>query len=137
MRGVLARASAPAQRLLVALRFAHRLEDEEDELPAGSPRLELLPAAYVSAGGTVDPATWHFYAATEGLLTGLANLQGLQLRVASTASALQVGSGASGRNARYGASAVLGLAVVTPGPAAGVAITGDAELRVNLFDACP
>lgn len=137
LRGVLVRSSNFAQRFLVDVRFTGRV-DRDVPAPAGSPELEMYANAYAAGGGTVDPATWHYYVATDGSLVGAGAWQGAALRLTRSGPALQVGSGASGRNKRYGASGSVTVQVLAQpdaGPALNPASSG--ELNLGLFDACP
>lgn len=137
LRGVVARASNSAQRFLVKLDFSGRI-DRGVPPPAGSPDLDLLSGAYVQGGGTIDPETWHYYLELDGSLVGLGSWQGATLRVSRSGSAFQIGTGASGKNKRYGGSGSVAIEVLSP-PSAGPALhaAGPGTVNVNLFDACP
>ncbi len=137
LRGVLVRTSNASQRFLVELRSNGRV-DHHEVPPAGSPNLEMYPSAYVSAGGRVDPAMWHYYLESDGTLLGLDAWRGASVRLTRSGPALQVGAGANNKNAGYGAS--IGLVVeVLSQPDVGPALdsNGDADLNVNLLDGCP
>jgi len=137
LQGVVARASNASQRFLVSLRFEGRV-DRSTPVPEITPWLELAPSAYVAAGGSVDPATWHYYLATNGTLIGLGAWQGATLRVSDGGRVLQVGTGASGRNARYGAAGTVAVEVLAqPTSGAVFAPSSVGELHCSLFDACP
>ncbi len=137
LRGIAARASNSSQRFLVNLAFVGRV-DRGVPPPAGSPELELATSAYVGAGGTVDPSTWHYYLATEGSLVGLGAWHGASVRLTRSGPAFQVGNGASGKNKRYGASGSVVVEVVSqPGAGAALVPAGTGELNLALFDACP
>ena len=97
--GTIARASAPAERFVLDL----ELSDRRRAAPAGSPVVELDAAAYFAHGGSVDPATWHYYAAASGRLVGLDQYDGAVVALSRSGPAVQVGIGANGRNLRYGA----------------------------------
>ncbi len=137
LHGVVARASNTSQRFLASLRFEGRV-DRSTPAPENSPWLELATSAYVEAGGTVDPTAWHYYLSTTGNLIGLAAWQGATLRVTEGERVLQVGTGASGRNARYGAAGSVVIEVLAQ-PSSGAALSSSAagELHFSLFDACP
>lgn len=136
LRGVVARGSDLSRRFLVEVRFLGRV-DRGVPAPEGSPALAHCAAAYASNGGPIDPSTWHYYVATEGTLTGLGAWQGARLAVAREGTAFQVGGGASGRNARYGASGSVSIAVESQ-PASGPAISAaTGAWNLALFDACP
>lgn len=137
LHGVIARASNASQRFLVSLRFEGRV-DRSTPSPEPTPWLELAPTAYIGGGGTVDPTTWHYYLETSGTLIGLAAWQGATLRVSDGERVLQVGTGASGRNARYGASGTVAVEVLAqPTSGAAFATSSVGELHCSLFDACP
>jgi len=134
---VVGRASNPSQRFLARLRFEGRV-DRTSASPENSPWLELAPSAYAGAGGTVDPTTWHYYLVTKGSLIGLAAWQGATLRVTGGEHLLQVGTGASGRNARYGAAGTVAIEVLAqPSDGATLPSTATGEVHFSLFDACP
>ncbi|MEQ8765222.1 MAG: hypothetical protein RL885_14910 [Planctomycetota bacterium] len=77
--------------------------------PAGSPKKELAPGAYIENGGPVDASTWHYYIVTTGTLIGEGNNAGCSIQVMRMGEAFQVGVGASGKNVRLGASGWLDL----------------------------
>ena len=77
----------------------------------GSPKLELVAAAYTSNGGPVDPATWRYYTDSTGVLTGAGALAGASISVWDVGPAFQAGNGASGKNAAYGASGWIGWSI--------------------------
>ncbi len=137
LRGVIARASNAAQRFLVDVRLAGRI-DRGVPPPAGSPELALIPSAYVDGGGTIDPETWHYYLATEGSLVGLGAWQGATIGLSRSGPAFQVGTGASGKNKRFGGSGSVVVDMLTQ-PTSGPALipAADGEVNLGLFDACP
>ncbi|MFG0316759.1 MAG: hypothetical protein ACF8XB_05760 [Planctomycetota bacterium JB042] len=99
--------------------------------PAGSPKLELLPAAYVDQGGPIDPATWRYYPVGTGLLVGLDGVQGALVQLALHGAPFQCGVGASGRNVRLGASGwITGQTLQQPtsGPSLPQFVNGDGTI---------
>lgn len=103
--------------------------------PSGSPIVDLLPSAYVSQGGLVDPDHWHYYTQVTGGLTGLGvNAGGLASLV--TSGAVQLGVGADNGNLFFGLAAVL-VPTITQQPTARVLQpTGDLALRAVLATTC-
>lgn len=105
--------------------------------PAGSPKLELFPTAYIWNGGPIDPASWHYYTDFSGTLKGSASLLGADVLVTRRGPAFQVGDGASGKNINFGGSAWTWFDVINQplsGPALPVHTDGD--INVN-FVPCP
>ncbi len=72
--------------------------------PSKSPVLELKPSAYSSQGGAIDPSSWYYYKRWGGILIGKRARIGEMLPIGDTLYALQIGDGAQGRNASFGAS---------------------------------
>jgi hypothetical protein len=105
--------------------------------PAGSPKLELMPTAYIWNGGPIDPATWHYYQDFTGTMTGKDSYAGASLLVTRRGPAFQVGDGASGKNVTYGGSAWTFFDVITQ-PTSGPALplSADGDINVN-FVLCP
>ncbi|WP_145066266.1 hypothetical protein [Engelhardtia mirabilis] len=109
--------------------------------PLNSPKLELDPLAYDSQGGPVNPAGWHYYSNTTGILTGRGDLEGGVIQVDRMGPAFQVGYGASGKNIQYGASGWLDIKVLSK-PTTGKKLEPDSKGDFN-FDidrdcaACP
>lgn len=126
LEGLIYRQSDPSQAFSVVLSFTGRV----DPPPAGSPRLELKPSAYVSGGGSIDPSTWEYYKTWNGKLFGTGSFAGQVLTISRTGASFQLGAGANGRNTVLGANGAFQY-VETSG---GATLTG--ELRVNM-DACP
>ena len=86
--------------------------------PDGSPKLELLPNAYVQNGGPIDPSTWYYYTGFTGTLTGIGNYAGAVIDITRFMQAPQVGVGANGKNTHFGASGWFNVNVVSQ-PTAG------------------
>lgn len=113
LAGVIARSDNPNQRFVVDLDFTQSVWPGEPNCPpAGSPKLELLPTAYTSGGGPIEPANWHYYEQTSGYLFGQGEFAGAVLSLARLGPAFQVGIGANGKNAQLGASGWLDIHVV-------------------------
>ncbi|QDV04679.1 hypothetical protein Poly30_01720 [Planctomycetes bacterium Poly30] len=71
-------------------------------------RYALEPVAYKAQGGMIDPDRWIGFGRFAGSLTGLSDLSGTNLTLElEPDTVLQVGEGANGVNAYYGASASL------------------------------
>jgi hypothetical protein len=105
LTGVVAKRRNPGKRFMVDIDFSGRVDPGRRGFPPlGSPKLALHPNAYADHGGVVDPDTWHYFDTTQGTLTGLVDLAGLDLIVERMGPAFQVGVGASGLNLGYGAS---------------------------------
>jgi hypothetical protein len=103
--GDIASLSNRRHRFSAVVHFANRLDyGDPGFVPAGSPKKELDPSCYVEGGGTIHTDMWHYYLDTTGTLTGLAGYAGASMSVAGHGPAFQVGHGANGRNAEYGAS---------------------------------
>ncbi len=105
LTGIIASLSQPGIRFSVHLNYSGRiLTGEAGYPPAGSPKKELIPSAYIENGGPIDPATWTYYTAGNGFFVGLGAAQGALLQVALDGPAFQVGTGANGKNVLFGAS---------------------------------
>jgi phage tail protein X len=139
LSGVIARETEPEQRFFVDLVFRGRVSPGEGgHAPAGSPKLDLFPEAYVAGGGPVDPASWHYYAETDGFLIGLEDLAGARVRLGRMGPAFQIGLGASGSSLEYGASGWLTVEVLAQ-PAAGPALPwfpDDGDVNLVLDNGC-
>ena len=72
--------------------------------PAGSPKKELVNAAYVDGGGPINPDTWRYYTSASGTLTGGGLYDGAVIQLTRTGPAWQVGYGANNKNTNPGAS---------------------------------
>lgn len=139
LRGIVERDSDPLARFEVELRFGRRVNPgAADYPPTGSPKQDLLPAAYVENGGPIDTGTWHYYLVTYGTLRGIDGYLGALLDVAGHGPAFQVGLGASGVNLDYGASGWITTHVLSQplvGPALPVDMEGD--INFNTRRDCP
>jgi hypothetical protein len=106
--------------------------------PAGSPKLELLPAAYVENGGPVDTGTWHYYKATSGTLTGLDKYAGALVQIDRVGPSWQVGIGASGKNLDFGGSGWISVLILAQPDDAGEAfavLQPDGDINITI--GCP
>ncbi|MFT5732476.1 MAG: hypothetical protein ACJAZN_001657 [Planctomycetota bacterium] len=95
--------------------------------------LALDPSAYKDQGGMIDPDLWLGFGRFAGSLTGMADLTGTDLTLElEPDTVLQLGEGANGVNAYYGASASLlwhraGGENIPTGGAASVSFTLQAD----------
>lgn len=138
LEGTLVLASGGAPRFELVLEMRERVDPGAAAFPPeGSPRLELVPEAYDHHGGVVSPSTWHYFRVVEGTLAGLGPWAGARIALERNGLATQLGLGASGRNADYGASSTL-AAIVIAQPTSGPALvpSGSASLAIDLVDAC-
>ncbi len=122
------RESDPSQAFEVVFTFKERVSEP---LP-GSPKLELLPIAYVDDGGPIDPATWWYYSGFEGKLTGIDAFEGAEIELLPSGPAFQVGVGANGRNEHFGASTWFLWTVLQQPALASLQVTGQGDLTVDL-----
>lgn len=91
-----------------------------DDAPGGTPKLELLPGAYIDAGADpgIDPSTWSFWLMNSGSLEGTGALAGGMIELdhrmmsGALAPAFQLGDGASGKNIAFGFSGWLDWSTV-------------------------
>jgi hypothetical protein len=127
-----------SRRWQVDVRLEQRLNGGHPAFPpAGSPKLELSSGSYVSGGGTIDPATWHYYLVTEGTLTGVWDNEGALIEVTRMGPAFQVGIGASGKHKGFGASGWLDYKVVKqPKKGLQYPTTGHGDFNLGLEE-CP
>ncbi len=104
----------PNAKIAVAIDFSQRIDPTDPNYPpAGSPKEELIPTAYVQNGGPVDPSLWHYYQAFHGTLTGQGSIAGAVIDVVNTGPAFQVGLGANGKNIGWGASGWMDATVLS------------------------
>lgn len=114
LNGIVRSQSTPGVRFIVDFDFASRVKPGDASYPpAGSPKLDLAPPAYVGNGGPVDPATWHYYLISGGTFTGLDLVAGSVLQWQRFGPAWQVGVGANGVNANPGASGWFTITTLT------------------------
>lgn len=103
--------------------------------PAGSPQLALVPAAYASQGGPIDPDAWRYYTTATGSLTGSGLNAGGSIALAA-AGALQVGLGADQANLFFGLAGALAAGAIVQPTARTIAVTGDLQLQAVLATSC-
>lgn len=103
--------------------------------PAGSPVLALLPGAYQSQGGQVDPSAWHYYTVVTGSLVGSGINAGGSMQL-SAAVAAQVGVGAAQGNTFVGLGADLAASAIVQPPNHAISVTGNVLLRSNIAMRC-
>ena len=103
--------------------------------PAGSPKKELKSSSYAQNGGPIDPATWWYYTDYSGTLTGIGDWEGAVVEIEITGPAFQVGVGANGKNANFGASSWF-LWQVTSQPDSGSHLqsSGQGDFNLDLLD---
>lgn len=138
LKGELIQVVDPTKKWDLDVLFTNKIDvGSPQNPPAGSPKLELLPTAYVWNGGPIDPAAWHYYTDFTGTMTGKETYDGASLLITRRGPAFQVGDGASGKNIAYGASAWNWFDVITQptqGPA--LPLHTDGDINVN-FVICP
>ncbi|MEO6596982.1 MAG: hypothetical protein ABIP94_19725, partial [Planctomycetota bacterium] len=133
-----ARLSAYAQRpsaldreFYVVLEFSGRVAPTDPGYPPnGSPITTLLPSAYAPSG-PVDPASFVYYTAVTGTLTGLRSYGGARLHATNLGPA-QIGDGASNKNVGPGLALDLDLTVAQQPVFGTLTPTGPAQLRATL-----
>lgn len=103
--------------------------------PAGSPVQQLLPAAYASQGGPVDPQAWHYYTQATGTLTGAGNNAGGLIPLQQQG-AVQVGLGAAHANLFCGLAAELVAGPITQPTSHTILVTGNLQLQTNVAVRC-
>ena len=124
IQGVLFSPTRPGWRFLAVVDLSDRVDPGSAAWPpAGSPKRELTAETFVDAGGTVDVDTWRYYETFSGVLTGLDELDGAEVRVTRTGPAFQVGEGASGKNVRFGGAGWIDVELVEQ-PSTGIALPG-------------
>lgn len=141
LSGVIASASNPAMRFAVSLEMSGRVNPGDANYPpAGSPKLDLLPTAYVAGGGAIDPNTWHYYPNWSGTLLGLSDFAGAKIALARFGPSFQIGTGANGLNDAYGGSGWITATVLqqpSSGPALPSTFGGDGSFEFgNSCDVC-
>ncbi|MCO4772202.1 MAG: putative metal-binding motif-containing protein, partial [Deltaproteobacteria bacterium] len=100
---------------------------------AGSPFLELIPAAYVAGGGTIDPSTWEYYDDFTATLVGTGCYAGAIIELTEDGPNLQIGEGANGRNASFGASSWVTVNVASqPNSGPPLSPNGNGDLNLDL-----
>ncbi len=128
VRGTLARISHLEDAWDVALDFTSRLDPGEANYPpSGSPVLQLLPSAYLSGGGFVDPAHWRYYRVASGTLTGRKLNEGGVVTLSNNI-AVQVGDGVNQANAYIGYYGTFTANVASQPTARTIAVTGPVEV---------
>jgi len=106
-----------------------------------TPKLELIPSAYVDQGGPVDPSTWSYFDSFSGTFTGEAgdaDYDGVVFTVTARGSVPQIGDGANGKNITFGLSNWFEL-VVTEAPQSSIFTVGDVfqgDVNIDIKDDC-
>ncbi len=105
--------------------------------PAGSPKKELASNAYVENGGPVDTSTWVYYTGFDATFTGEGSLAGAVLDLDRRGPAFQIGFGASGKNADFGASMWFVYWTTSQPNSGHLPSDGNGDFNVSLNDECP
>lgn len=141
LQGIVARNADPSQRFQVDVEFTGRLDATDVGFfpPAGSPKLELVPNAYVHNGGApIDTNAWHYYETTQGTLTGLQTFAGAVYDITRMGPAFQVGLGANGKNINYGGSGWLTVTLLAPATNGANLPSGiQGDFNLDFSDDCP
>ena len=103
--------------------------------PSGSPKKELQSSAYSENGGPVNTATFAYFTAYTGTLTGTGSYAGAVITISRTGPAFQIGVGANGKNINFGGSGWF-LWTVTSQPTSGnnLQTTGQGDINIDLDD---
>lgn len=106
----------------------------DPSLPAGSPRIEVLPD---QCGGStaVSTAGWIYYARLQAQLVGQRSMDGVVFDLTAKAPAFQIGAGANGRNRNLGGAGFFTWTMQRQKRNCGVAQTGQGEFRFD-FETC-
>ncbi len=87
----------------------------------GTPKLELIDAAYIDMAGPVDPSTWQYFDGFSGTLTGLSgDYEGVEIALTGRGPSTQLGDGANGKNITFGLSNWLDGEIITGNSASGL-----------------
>ncbi len=121
--GTVASAANASQAFELVLTLAGRTTTP----PEGSPILDLDPAAYADAGGTVDSTTWSYFTVAGGSLLGIDAFAGGELTLSQGPTAIQIGVGANGLNTEDGVSGSLSFEV-TASPHGSIWTDGEGAL---------
>ena len=128
LNGSLARLSQLDDAWNITLNLTNRLDPGEAAYPpAGSPVLQMLPTAYTSNGGTLDPGHWHYYQTATGTLTGTGINAGGSIALTNS-TAVQYGGGANQTNTYYGWYGAFSANITAQPTGRAIAVTGAAEL---------
>lgn len=126
--GSLKRLADPSDTWELAVSWSGRVDPGEASYPpVGSPVQQLLPLAYLTNGGLIDPNHWHYYTAATATLTGTGLNAGGELSLTPSV-ATQVGGGANNTNSYYGFYGAFAVNVVNQPSARTLAPAGDVEL---------
>lgn len=137
LQGEIYRTSNANERFLLDVAFSRFSFSGSGAFPpAGSPKLELAPAAYWDQGGPVDPNNWHYYGAFSGLLIGLNDFAGGTLAIDRMGPAFQVGIGANGKDITHGGSGWLNVNVLTQPTSTTWTPTGGGDINIQIGE-CP
>ncbi len=113
LRGVIADNSDPDNMFQVSVTLSGRESASHNTgsfPPPMSPKLSgVNSSALAENGGPIDPSDWHYYTGLSGTLTGMGDMLGTNYDVTRAGPAVQVGYGASLKNAEYGIATWLDL----------------------------
>ena len=137
LTGEIYRPTVPTERFLLDVSFTGFIGPlDVGAPPAGSPKKELLPGAYLDQGGPIDPGSWVYYPNFNGLLIGLDDFAGGTISLARMGPAFQVGWGANGKDLTYGGSCWLAVTVLTQPTSTTWNATGGGDINIGIGD-CP
>ncbi|MEO6595691.1 MAG: hypothetical protein ABIP94_13140 [Planctomycetota bacterium] len=103
--------------------------------PANRPVLNLLPTAYASQGGAIDPNAWRYYATATGTLQGAGMRAGGQINLTQSG-AFQVGLGSDQGNRFFGMWGLLVPTIAQQPTASTIVLTGNLTLQANVATHC-
>ena len=138
LTGEVERLSNPNERFLVDFFLSDRVDAGNANFPpTGSPKEELLQAAYAKNGGPIDTDQWHYYQDLDGMLLGLGDLDGGSLSIGRFGPSPQVGFGANGVSLDYGASAWLTMDVLQQPTLTSWNPFGHGDFNIDIRDCQP
>ena len=132
INGIIRRLSNPSAQFAISGTFTGATTTPG----SGSPKLELSSSAYVANGGPVDPSTWSYYTSFSALLTGQGDYAGAVVNLSPRGPNFQVGAGASGKNAGYGAAAWLNWITVSQPNSGSFPTSGTGDYNWTLVETC-
>lgn len=128
----------PARGFYIDIRFFGKVSFFEPGFPpAGHPVTDLVPSAYSSMGGSIEPFSWSYFTSISGAMFGIHDLTGAAISVQDNGSAFQIGEGASGRTLQMGGFANLDFTTVSQ-PLAPITIPGlmNGDLTMTMGNDC-
>lgn len=103
--------------------------------PTGFPVQQLLPTAYTTLGGAIDPDQWRYYTQVTGVLTGLGNNDGGEVQLTAL-NGVQVGIGAGQGNIFFSVYGDLQTSLTQQPSAGNLTLSGNATLHASLATSC-